>query len=341
VLGRSKNLDFARIGNRWYKTDGDHAALTQPSAASQDGRQERISFNAVANDWRLEANYYDTLDVTPVQFAFPDDSFSVAVEDEIWFFPGPTANQIPANAVVTNGHVFKWFPAGVPNVAQQVYGAIMGWKPSTKRWRIINDTAWPTGLPWRGIYDPVRKHVIVPGSTPNGAVFFVYDAVTGADITPKVGADYIGNSVIAGGIHVAGLAVDWPNRTAYVLDIYQAKLYSINLDDFDVRYSARFIADIPFPKQTGDQGAIKITWEPNVRAVIMAIGNVGLMGYQPDANALTVWTPRQDGFTNGAGVYVPSSTIFYDQDTAAVLSIGTMDWDTSLNPGVYWRLQIH
>ncbi len=340
VLGHAKNLDFARLGNRWYKMTGDHTAIDPNGPSDQGGRQEILSFNAAANDWRMDQPYY-IIDRNQLQFAFPDDTFAVPVENEIWVFPGPTNHTLDPNAFVPgSGHLWNWqvdTPSG--RSATQIYGAIMAWNATTKLWRIVNQAAWPTGQPWRGVYDPVKKRVIVPGSTGDGMVFFVYDAVTGNDITPKVGASYIGNRVIPGGVHVAGMAVDWPNRTAYLVDIYDAKLYSINLDTFDVDFNARLVVDAwPETKQTGNQGAIKITWDPDVRAVVYAGSK--LVAYQPDTNRITIW-PRPDGYVNSAGNYVPTSTLFYDPDTRDVISIGTMNWDTGPSLGVYWRLTIH
>src|SRR5438045_2431844 len=53
VLGMSKHLDFARVGDRWYRMCGDHAAIDPNGirTGSQDGRQEIFSFNALKNDW--------------------------------------------------------------------------------------------------------------------------------------------------------------------------------------------------------------------------------------------------------------------------------------------------
>jgi hypothetical protein len=328
VLGMSKHLDFSRVGDRWYRMCGDHAAIDPNGirTGSQDGRQEIFSFNALKNDWPADLAHCDQpyyiMDPKQVQFSFPDDTFAVAVENEVWVFPGPTANTLP--------------PIQPKEAAQQIYGKIMAWNPATKLWRVVNG-ARPRGLPWRGIYDPVKKLVIVPGGGQcagmNGVVFYRYSSLDGKDVTPcDASGQPIGNPAIPGGVHVAGMAVDWPRRTFYCMDHYNAKLYAVNLDTFDVTLA---VDAWPEGKQTGDQGALKLTWHPDIQAVIY--NGTKLVIYQPDTKKLTV-LPRQDGFMNGEKHFVPTSTIFYDPDTKDIISIGTIDWDTSRNPGHYWRL---
>jgi hypothetical protein len=347
VLGHSKNLDFARMGNRWYKMTGDHTSITPRSPDEQGGRQEILSFNGVANDWRLEQPYY-IMDATQVQFAFPDDTYAVGVpgatpdQDEIWVFPGPTNHTMPSYATLRNGHVYEWFPAGVPGAAKQVYGAIMAWKPSTKRWRIVNDTAWPQGLPWRGFYDPRNGVVVVPGQALNGTVWFRYRVSDGADVTPKYpDGSYVCDKIIAGKVVVAGAAVDFVNRLFYVYDHNNAVLYRVNLDFPTGGYNDASIAVRAWPEtpMTGDQGALKMTWDPDIRAVVYAGSK--LVAYQPATNQITVWN-RPDGYLNATGDRIPTSTLFYDPDTKDVMSIGGIDWNTPpINSSVYWRLQIH
>src|SRR5439155_15217345 len=94
VLANSKHLDFARVGNRWYKVAGDHAPTGDPidnainpnnysASTFQGGRQEILSFNAVANDWRQDSPYYLPASYG-VQGADPDDAYGFTVNGEIW-----------------------------------------------------------------------------------------------------------------------------------------------------------------------------------------------------------------------------------------------------------------
>jgi sugar lactone lactonase YvrE len=78
-------------------------------------------------------------------------------------------------------------------------------------------------------------------------------------------------------------------------------------------------------------------WQPDLQAVV--IGGQRIYAYEVNTGKLTSWA-RPDGFVNGAGVYVPPATMFYDPDTRDVMSIGGIDWDTSMYSPVYWRLKI-
>jgi hypothetical protein len=64
-----------------------------------------------------------------------------------------------------------------------------------------------------------------------------------------------------------------------------------------------------------------------------------LYAYEVDKNALTTWD-RPDGFVNGIGKRVPTSTIFFDPDTRDIVSVGTIDWDTGIRSPNYWRLHL-
>ena len=95
----------------------------------------------------------------------------------------------------------------------------------------------------------------------------------------------------------------------------------------------------PETPTTSDQGAQKITWDPDIRAIVY-MGSK-LVAYQPATNQITVWN-RPDGYLNATRDRIPTSTLFYDPDTKDVMSIGGIDWNTPpINSSVYWRLQIH
>src|SRR5205823_1107686 len=96
ILANSKHLDFVRFGNRWYKMAGDHAGTGSPLDVpipppdAQGGRQEILSFNVPANDWREDTPYYLPASYG-VQGGNPDDSaFLVTVGNEIWLATSDT-----------------------------------------------------------------------------------------------------------------------------------------------------------------------------------------------------------------------------------------------------------
>ncbi len=89
VLGLSKHLDFARIGTRWYKAAGDHVKIDSNTPDEQGGRQEIISFNVLANDWREDKLYFlrSGLNEGTVEIANPDDGgIAARANTEIWSF---------------------------------------------------------------------------------------------------------------------------------------------------------------------------------------------------------------------------------------------------------------
>jgi hypothetical protein len=322
VLGSSKHLDFANVGGRWYKGMGDHAGTDTPISSpmqSQDGRQEIYSFNVSANDWRQDFPYYDP-DPAHVQQAFPDDGFVIARGDEMFSFAGVTANPLPA--------------IQPPGVAKQLFGRIMAWRAPSGPWRDVArlPNAIRSDRAWRGIYDPATDRFVVPARSANGLAWVVLDAKTGTDLTQYASP---GTPVSYGqlDLSVAGMAVDFSKRTGWLYDHTTARLYSVSLDDLRV---PTFVASIPEPP-VGGQAAVKIAWHPGIRAVVVA--GARLHAYEVDRGTLTTW-PRPDGFTNKTGKYVPTSTIFFDTGTTDIVSIGGIDWDSSVWSPVYWRLVI-
>jgi hypothetical protein len=314
-LGYSKHLDFARLGNRWYKMAGDHPKIDANTPEAQDGRQEILSFNATANDWREDQKYYIP-DPTQIQLAFPDDAFTIVRKDEAWVFVSARA----ASAITQ-----------VPGMAQQIGNKVMAWNATTKRWRAVMPMVneYRGNRAWRGIYDPVRDRFVIPAGY--SGLIWVLISGDGEDMTQR---SPTGTAFTFGdhAFHVAGLAADFPNRVAYAYDHKRAELWAVDLDTLAMRR----IADIPEPP-ADNTAAIKIAWHPDLRAVVIAAKR--LHAYEVDTGALTSWE-RPDGFTNGIGKRVRTSTIFFDPDTRDVISIGGIDWDTRMNPGVYWRLSI-
>lgn len=311
ALGVSKHLNFARLGNRWYKMVGDHRRLSPGSPDHHSGRQEIISFNVPANDWRIDQPFY-VPDPAQVQVALPDDAFTAVRNDEAWVFVSARAGTV----------------VQVPGMAQQIGGMVMAWKPG-RGWRSVVATPpeMTNNFAWRAIYDPVQDRFIIPADK-NGLVWVIVggDGVDRTQRTPT-GVPYtFGNYRF----HIAGMAVDWTKRTGYVYDHIRAELWAFDLDSLALRK----IADIPEL-----QGLVKvaITWHDDLRAVI--IGGTMLHGYEVDTGKITTWQ-RPDGFVNGVGNYVPPSTMFFDPDTRDIVSIGSIDWDTSMDPGHYWRLKI-
>lgn len=331
MLGAAKHLDFARLGNRWYKLAGDHGGTGSPLDVPipptdlQDGRQEIVSFNVPANDWREDTPYFMPAS-DGVQCANPDDAMAIVVGSEAWVMNGATnrSGALPQ-------------PAGA---AQQIdlLQKICAYSPPSAQWprghwRIV------AGVPslvqgdraWRGFLDPVKNRIIIP-TNKNGAVWAMLDGTTGADLTkytPEGVAYQYGDFIFS----VAGAAPDFTNRKFYVYDITTHALHQV---DMDSPGGPTKVADIPEPPGT-TQSAIKLTWHPDLRAVVIAATKLHV--YEVDSGKLTT-VARPDGFINGAGHYVPTSTIFFDPDTHDIVSIGTIDWDTGMNPGVYWRLKI-
>lgn len=326
MLGNSKHLGFARIGNRWYKAFGDHAPTDRPIISDdmivQGGQQEIYSFNVPANDWREDFPYYDP-NPAHVQEAFPDDGFIIERKGEIWAFSGATNHKNTP-------------PFTPPGYATQVWGRMMAWTPGGY-WRdvapMIGDMM--SNRAWGGMYDPALDRFIVP-SWRNYLVWTVFSGVDGSDQTKRTSAGVayqFGNH----DFHVAGMVADLANRKGYVYDHTKGELWQVDLDSIPAAPTMRMVVTLPEPPQAAE-GVAKLAWHPDLRAVIVVATK--LHAYQPDTNQTTSW-PRPDGFINGVGHYVPASTIFYDPDTHDIVSIGGIDWDTSIISPVYWRLSIH
>jgi hypothetical protein len=332
VLANSKHLDFARLGNRWYKMAGDHSATGSPLDVAippntfQGGRQEILSFNVPANDWREDTPYYLPASYG-VQGANPDDSaFVVTVGSEIWVANSETNRGIdqPAGA------------AKQVDLKQQI-GAYT--PPSTPwrlgHWRVVAPVPWILhgNRAWRGFFDPVKNRIIVPAG--NGTVYWVtIDATTGADLT-----QYINGQPVTHGNHwftTAGVATDFANRKFYLYDIIDSELWQADMDTLALAK----IANIPEPPaQT--QSAVKITWHPDLRAVVMNL-QAKTHAFEVDSGKLTSW-PRRDGYVDARGIYIPTSTLFFDSDTHDIVSVGTEDFNEGGGPAplTYWRLKIH
>ena len=332
MLANSKHLDFARLGNRWYKMAGDHSATGSPLDAAippntfQGGRQEILSLNVPANDWREDTPYYLPASYG-VQGADPDDSaFVVTVGSEIWVANSETNRGIDQPAAA----------AKQVDLRQQI-GA---YTPPSKQWPLghwrvvaLVPSIVRGNRAWRGFFDPVKNRIIVPAG--NGTVFWVtIDATTGADMT-----QYANGQPVTHGNHwftTAGVATDFANRKFYLYDIIDSELWQADMDTLALTK----VANIPEPPaQT--QSAVKITWHPDLRAVVMNL-QAKTHAFEVDSGRLTSW-PRRDGYVNARGIYIPTSTLFFDPDTHDIVSVGTEDFNEGGGPAplTYWRLKIH
>ena len=141
-----------------------------------------------------------------------------------------------------------------------------------------------------------------------------------------------------GGDHffvTAGLAADFVGRKFYMYDIVYSELWQVDMDTF----AKVKVANIP-EGQLGTQSAVKIAWHPELRAVVMNLTKT--YAFEVDSGKLTIW-PRQDGYRDLLGIYIQTSTVFFDPDTRDLISIGMEDFnDGGGNPPayVYWRLKI-
>ena len=325
VLGSSKHLDFVRVGNRWYKMAGDHAKIDGNTPDPQDGRQEILSVNFAANDWRQEQPFF--LRSGGTQIALPDDAFAIARGGEIWSF---VSERVDQSNTATRTAAMR--AAHGADIATQEMDAIGAWNPGTGAWRVTLQQR-PLELrgnrAWRGAYDAVHDRFVIP-SNHNGLAW----PAIGGDGTDRTARHLSGNPVVNGNqdFHVAGIVGEEASRTRYVYDHRRGELWSVNLDTF----AQNRLAVIP-ESYTSGQAGIQIIWHPGLRAVV--ISGKQLHAFEVDTGKLTTWA-RPDGFTNGAGTYVPPSTLFYDPDTGDVISIGGIDWDTGMRSSVYWRLGI-
>jgi hypothetical protein len=306
---------------------GDHSGTGSPLDVAippnqfQGGRQEILSFNVPANDWREDTPYYLPASYG-VQGANPDDSaFVVTVGNEIWVATSDTnrgVNQPTSAAQQVDMRLS--ICAYTPPSAQWPLG----------HWRVVAPT--PRELngnrAWRGFYDPVRNRIVIPQGNGTGS-FIVIDVANPSNY----------QVIPLGGDHffvTAGLAADFVGRKFYLYDIVYSQLWAADMDTF----SLVKVANIPEP-ELGTQSAVKIAWHPDLRAVVMNL--VKTHAFEVDTGKLTSWS-RKDGYLNALGTFVPTSTVFFDPDTRDVISVGMEDFQDGggLPPAyVYWRLTIH
>lgn len=325
VLGISKHLTFAYLNGRHYKVFGDHAGTDpQISApmAGQGGRQEIYSFSLPANDWRQDQPYY-IKDPAQIQFAFPDDGWACVRNDEVWVMCGATN--------------YKTTPPFQPvGYAVQTWGHVLAWKPG-KGWREVSTpprTRMDMGgnTCWGALWDSQRDYMIVPVMK-GGLIFDVIRCNDGVDLTPR---SSLGTPAQYGNhdFHVAGMVVR--GRTAYCYDHTTCELWSIDADSIPGPPRMTLVAVLPDTKQAGE-GQAKIVYHPDTDSIVIAATRFHI--YEPSGNKLTSMD-RPDGFLNKNGKRILPSTIFYDPPTKDIVSVGGIDWDTAVNPGVFWRLHI-
>ena len=333
VLGLSKHLDFARIGNRWYKAAGDHVKIDSNTPDEQGGRQEIISFNVLANDWREDKLYFlrSGLAEGTVEIANPDDGgIAARANTEIWSFVSERVLQTTTAQQTANMQAL--YGSDIVTQDMQDVGA---WNPATGIWRVGG--ARPQEMKgdntWRWLWDSVPDHFI--GPTPASFVTFDKD---GNDISLRSGGvlhDY--GSV---DFHSSGIVQD--GRNAYVYDQTHGALYRFSLDGGQP-FTLVNVLSLPDITWTVAGRGITIVWHPVLRAVIILGYGSDFKGrmyaFEVDTNKLTGW-PRADGFVNGAGNWVSPATSFYDPDTTDIISVGTMDWDTGIPSKGFWRVKI-
>ena len=333
VMGSTKHITFARQGNRWYKCFGDHHRIDANTPDAQGGRQEIISFNVPANDWREDQPYFlrSAMNLGTMQGALPDDGFCLTVGNEIWVFI--TARNDNLNTADQTASMRASYGADI--VTQDMQN-IDAWNPVTKRWRAVMPQPLETfgGTAWSGMWDETTNRVFLP--TANGML--VLDVATGTDITPRYQSS-AGPMVIQTtdqDFHSTRMVHD--GRTAYLYDKNHGAIYSMNLDAWPPFVYTK-VLDLPQLTYTGGSGpGISMVWDPDLRALILAGTDQKMYGYEVDTGKLTTWD-RQDGFVNASGVYIFPATQFYDPDTKDIVSVGGIDWDGMVSPN-YWRLHL-
>ncbi len=107
----------------------------------------------------------------------------------------------------------------------------------------------------------------------------------------------------------------------------------------------RLEANIPEPTNSNTQAAVKIAWHPDKRVVFMNL-QTSMQAFEVDSSKLTSWErnkARYDGYMDAVGIFIPTSTCFFDPDTRDIISIGMEDFAAGGgNPTYYgyWRLKI-
>jgi hypothetical protein len=329
TLGVSKNLEFARVANRWYKCAGDHRSTGGNTPDFQDGRQEIFSFNVPSNDWRTDQPYFvrSATPNTDLQIALPDDAFCIARGSEIWSFVSERVDQMNTADQTTSAR------SGYGgDIVIQDMSDIGAWDINTRKWRSIlpiplemrGDRAW------HGIYDAQTDRFIIPLASS-----FLQISGSGQDISPRFGANNVLMDYGNFDFHATGIVQD--GRNAYVYDASHGALYALNLDASP--FTLTKVLDLPELTYALAGRGIYMAWHPVLRAVVLQGVNGKMYAFEVDSKKLTKWD-RPDGFVNGAGNYVPAQALFYDSDTQDVVSVGGIDWDTGMASPVYWRMQI-
>jgi hypothetical protein len=257
--------------------------------------------------------------------ALPDDAFCVTRGNEIWSFVSERVEQ--RNTATFTAATRATYGA---DIVTQDMANIGAWDSVSKTWRAIlpRPQEMVGDRAWRGLYDQATDRFIIPLASS-----FLIISGAGADVSPRYGASNVLMDYGNYDFHSSGIVQN--GRTAYVYDKAHGALYSFNLDAWP--FVLTKVLDLPAETYTGGGPGISIVWQPDVQAVV--IGGLRIHAYEVNTGKLTSWT-RPDGFVNGAGVYVPPATMFYDPDTRDVMSIGGIDWDTSMASSVYWRLKI-
>lgn len=337
-LNKSKHLDFGYIGGRWYQECGDHPQIdpTSPPDA-QDGRQECLSFNVAANDWRQEQAYY-VRNASPdahSQIALPDDGCIAARNNEIWSFVSERVDQRSTAAVTAAARATHGSDIVIQDMAN--YGA-----------RDITTGAWTvkgarpfymTGdRLWRMHYDSVTDKFIGPLDA-GGLAFFVVNGATGANESWENGSGVVtGWGSNFSRCNVTGCPTD--GRDMFIYDLDSGQIWAFNMDGIIARQgfgAARLICQLPTPIGVSSQSTWKMIFHPDIRAIVCFFDQ--LYVFRVDVGALQVFPIWQfQGFFDTDSVYVPSSTQFYDPITKDVVCIGGQDFNNGQGGPGYWRL---
>ena len=326
--GAAKHLRFCKVGNRWYKTVGDHVRTdTSPeSPATQGGRQEIHSVDLATNDWRMDEPYWPRKPAGSVALFSPDDGAACTVRDEIWVYVNDRNSSLYQPPwTTTPGSLAA--PAGC---ARYYTDKVMAWTPATKTWRVIGDL--PPGISgnraWHAEFDPPRRRVLIVSNQGNGDNFLLeIDAATGV----MVAQHRIGDK---GYCHKSGLVMDVAGRKAYVWETTTTSgVIEISLDS----YATRQVAVCPeLPTGTTSGGLIA---GPTRSGKLLCFGWTQLHVLSLATGAWQT-VDRQDGLINAVGTWCPCVTAFYDAALDATCTIGAVDWDRGEDIGAYFLVRV-